>query len=170
MRFLTVSLLIIMNLILEATVFQYTRIMGVKLDAAIILIVAYAIMRGSAYGAFMGLASGLLMDVMYGRPIGANALAYMVTGYLIGQSHENVFKDSFVPAVVFNFIGVIIFQHIYLMVMYFSNNLTLTNFSYVYNLLRMILPQALYNSVVGAIAYRYFFKLDTMRWMDRRIY
>ena len=170
MRIAVICTLVVVNVILESTLFQYTRIYGIKPDFSIMIIVAYAIMRGSSYGAFTGLGIGLLIDMMYGRTIGINALSYMVTGYIIGQAHENVFKDSFIPSFIFNFFAIMIFQHSFLLLAYFSNNIPDTGVSYLYMLLKVIFPQAVYNAVVGSIVYRYIYKLDEASFMNRRIY
>jgi len=170
MRIAVICTLAVLNVILESTLFQYTRIYGVKPDFSIIIIVAYAIIRGGSYGTFIGLGTGLLVDMLYGRAIGINALSYMVTGYIIGQAHENVFKDSFIPPLIFNFIAIIIFQHTYLLLSYFSNNFPSTDISYAYMLLKVILPQALYNAVAGSVIYRYIYKLDEAKFMNKRIY
>lgn len=170
MRIAVICILAVFNVILESTLFQYMRIYGVKPDFSIMIIVAYSIMRGSSYGAFTGLGIGLLVDIMYGRVIGVNALSYMVTGYIIGQSHENVFKDSFIPPFIFNIVSIIIFQHFYLLLSYFSNNLPITGTSYLYMLPKVILPQALYNAVIGSLVYRLIYRLDGIPFMDRRIY
>ena len=170
MRIAVICTLAVVNVILESTLFQYTRIFGIKPDFTLMIIVAYGIMRGSTYGAFTGLGMGMLIDMMYGRTIGINALSYMVTGYIIGQVHENVFKDSFIPAFIFNLIAVIIFQHSFILLAYFSNNFPSTDISYVYMLLKVILPQSLYNAVVGSIAYRLIYKLDEASFLNKRIY
>lgn len=170
MRIAVVCLLAVINVILESTLFQYTRISGIKPDFSIMIIVAYAIMRGSTFGAFTGLGIGLLIDIMYARVIGINALSYMLTGYIIGQAHENVFKDNFVPPFIFNLIAIIIFQHSFIFLSYFSNDFPSTGSSYIYMLLQVILPQALYNAVVGSIVYRFIYKMDETSFMDRRIY
>lgn len=170
MRIAVICTLVVFNIILESTLFQYTRIYAIKPDFSIIIIVAYAIIRGSAYGAFIGFGTGLLIDMLYGRAIGINALSYMVTGYIIGQAHENVFKDSLIPPFIFNFIAIIIFQHIYLLLSYFSNNFPSIGISYAYMLLKVILPQAFYNAVAGSAIYRYIYKLDEAKFMNKRIY
>jgi len=169
-RIAVICILAVFNVILESTLFQYTRINGIKPDFSIMIIVAYAIMRGSAFGAFTGLGIGLLIDIMYARVIGINALSYMVTGYIIGQAHENVFKDSFIPPFIFNLIAIIILQHSFLLVSYFSNDFPSAGSSYIYMLLQVILPQALYNALAGSIVYRLIYKLDETSFMDRRIY
>ncbi len=170
MRIVVICALTVVNIILESTLFQYTRVYGVKPDFAIMIIVAYAIMRGRGYGAFIGLGAGFLIDIMYGRTIGINAMSYMITGYIIGQAHENVFKDSFIPAFVFNFIAVMIFQHSFIILSYFSNNFPVSGFPYVNMLLKVILPQGLYNAILGSIVYRYIYKLDEASFMNKRIY
>lgn len=158
------------NLILESTLFQYTRIYGVKPDFSIIFIVAYAILRGSSYGAFIGLGVGILLDSMYGKIIGINAFSYMVTGYIIGRAHENVFKDSLIPAFIFNFFAIFIYQHIFFMLSYFTNSIPGTDISYIHILLKVVIPQAIYNSIMGSILYRYIYKLDERPFMNKRIY
>jgi len=160
----------LLNLILEPTLFQYTRIYGVKPDFFMILIVAYAILRGSAYGTFMGLGAGLLLDTMYGKIIGINGFSYMITGYIIGQAHETVFKDSFIPPLIFNFFAIFLYQHIFFLLSYFSNSIPGTDISYLNILLKVIIPQAIYNSILGSILYRYIYKLDEKPFMSKRIY
>jgi len=169
-RIAVICILAVVNVILESTLFQYMRIYGIKPDFSIMIIVAYAIMRGSSFGAFTGLGIGLFIDIMYGRVIGINAMSYMVTGYIIGQAHENVFKDSLIPPFIFNFIAIIIFQHSFILLSYFSNDFPSAGISYVYMLLKVILPQAFYNAVVGSMAYRLIYKLDETSFMNRRIY
>ena len=166
MRTLIISLLILLNFILESTLFQYTRIFGVKPDFTIILITSYAIMQGSAAGSFIGLASGLLQDLFFGSAMGVNGLSYMLTGYLIGQSNEKVFKDSFVPSIIFNIGAVFVYQHLFFLITYFSKN----NISYIYALINIMIPQSIYNAILGPIGYRLLYKLDEKSFMDNKIY
>jgi len=165
-RILVIAIIIFTNFILESTLFQYTRVFGIKPDFTIFLITSYAIMRGSAYGAFIGLASGLLQDIFYGNAIGIHGLSYMLTGYLIGQSNDDVFKDSYIPSIVFNFVAVLVYQHIFFIITYFTR----TEISYTHALLNIIIPQSIYNAILGPIVYRLIFKLDEKKFMDNKIY
>lgn len=170
MKSIVISGLVLLNVILEATLFQYLRIFDVKPDFVIILIIAYAILEGGAYSTVIGLASGLLIDIMYGRILGVNAFSYMITGYLLGQAHDNVFKDSILPPVLFNFAAVFIYQHLYFFLMYMTGNLLHDGFSYTNILFRMIIPQSFYNAVLGAIIYRYYLYLNEKDFMHRKLY
>lgn len=170
MKKLVISGLILLNVILEATLFQFLRIQGIKPDFVIILVIAYAILEGGAYSAVIGLASGLLIDILYGRVLGVNAFSYMLTGYLLGQAHENVFKDSILPPALFNFAGVFVYQHIYFLIMYLTGNLLHDGISYTNILLSVILPQGIYNAIVGAVIYRYYLHLNDRKFMQNRLY
>jgi len=123
-------------------------------------------MRGSGYGAFIGLASGFLQDTFFGYTIGINAFSYMITGYLIGISRENVFKDSYIPSIVFNLGAVFIYQHLFFLITYFTK----IDISYTHAFLNIILPQSIYNAILGPFAYRLILKLDEKRFMDNKIY
>lgn len=170
MKTLVISGLLLLNVILEATLFQFLRIGGIKPDIVIVLIVSYAILEGGAYSAAIGLASGLLIDILYGRILGVNAISYMITGYLLGQAHENVFKDSILPPALFNFAAIIIYQHIYFLIMYLTGNLLHDGISYTYILVRVILPQGIYNAIFGAVLYRVFLHLNDKQFMQNRLY
>ncbi|OGO76644.1 MAG: rod shape-determining protein MreD [Clostridiales bacterium GWB2_37_7] len=170
MKTLVVSVLVLLNLVLETTLFQFLRIGGIKPDFVIMLIVSYAILEGGAFSAGIGLTSGLLIDILFGRILGVNAFSYMITGYILGQAHENVFKDSILPPALFNFAAVIVYQHIYFLIIYLTGNLMNEGISYTYILFRIILPQGIYNAVFGAIIYRFLLHLNEKKFMQNRLY
>lgn len=170
MKTIVISGFVLLNIILEATLFQFLRIDGIKPDFVIILIISYAILEGGAYSVAIGLVSGLLIDILYGRVLGINAFSYMITGYIFGQARENVFKDSILPPVLFNFVAVIIYQHIYFLIMYLTGNLLHEGILYSQILFRIILPQGIYNAVLGTVIYRYFLNLNNKRFMQNRLY
>ena len=166
MRIFVLGILILLNFILESTVFQYIKILGIKPDFTIMLITSYAIMRGSVYGGFVGLLSGFLSDLFYSISFGVNSLSYMLTGYIIGQFQENIFKDSFIPPIIFNVIGVFVFQHLFYFVSYISK----TNISYLHALLNIMIPQSILNGILGIFVYKYIFKLEERNFMKKKIF
>jgi rod shape-determining protein MreD len=168
MKTFVVSVLVLLNVVLEATLFQFLRIGSIKPDFIIILLVSYAILEGGAYSVAIGLAAGLFIDILFGNVIGINGFAYMITGYLLSQAHENVFKDSILPPAIFNFAAVVIYQHLYFMLLYLTGNLLDGGVSYTYFLLRIMLPQGIYNAILGAIIYRYYLRLNEKKFMQNR--
>ena len=55
MRIAVICILSVFNVILESTLFQYTRINGIKPDFSVMIIVAYALLRGSTFGPLQAL-------------------------------------------------------------------------------------------------------------------
>ncbi|MCL1877729.1 MAG: rod shape-determining protein MreD [Defluviitaleaceae bacterium] len=89
------ALVILINFILQATLFPHIAIMSVTPDTAMVFIVSYAILRGEIEGAIFGFASGLVQDVLGGVVIGFFALLGFLTGYLCGKPFRDFFKDNF---------------------------------------------------------------------------
>ncbi len=96
-----VALILVINLILQSTVFQYIDLLGVKPDSAIVIVIALSTFLGKERGAIIGAAAGMLQDILFGKPLGIITLSYMLTGYLVGQNSDKVFKENLVVPMVF---------------------------------------------------------------------
>ena len=89
-----------LGIVLRDTVFNGLSVAGGKPDFVLILVVFFAIFRGSVQGGLMGVALGLLEDLMTGRFIGINAICKGLLGYLVGVSERNLYKNNFFVDVV----------------------------------------------------------------------
>lgn len=65
MRYFITSLILIVNLILQSTLFQYIEIIDIKPNTTIAIIVAFAFLCGELPGAIIGFAAGLLQDIFF---------------------------------------------------------------------------------------------------------
>jgi len=93
-RILIVIFLSLLALILQATLFHYLRFWGVLPDLVLILVVCFALLKGSAQGAVVGFFAGLLEDIFLGKILGINAISKMLVAYLVGLTEEKVFKAN----------------------------------------------------------------------------
>lgn len=86
MRGLVVAALIVVCVVLQVSMFDHLAIDGVAPDLALILVVCAALVRGPSYGALVGFAAGLVLDLAppADHTAGRWALALVVVGYLIG--------------------------------------------------------------------------------------
>jgi rod shape-determining protein MreD len=96
MKYWTVAAILFFNNILQSTLFPFLQIAGIQPDTLIVLITCFGLLGGTGYGVFTGIAGGLLQDILYGGPIGMNALIYMVIGYLTGLLYERIFVDRYI--------------------------------------------------------------------------
>lgn len=170
MRVIAVFILLLINMALEATLFQGLRIYGMKPDFTLMIVVSYGLLRGKGPGAYTGLAAGLLMDIMYGKVFGIYALAYMVTGYVSGVFHEKVFRDSVLPAMIFNGIAVVLFQSIFYLFSYLTSSLGYFGMPFIEFLLTRLLPLVIYNGILSGPFYKLIYRFDKSEFLNHRFY
>lgn len=77
------------------------RVFDVAPDPFVLLAVAAGLTGGPDRGAAMGFVAGLTFDLFLATPFGLAALAYCVTGYLVGHVENTLVRPAWWIAVVF---------------------------------------------------------------------
>lgn len=150
MRFFTYIFLIILNFILQTTLFNYIEIIGIKPNTTLILVVSFAFMRGEIEGAMVGFFSGLLIDSFFGNMLGLNAFIYLIIGFLCGKIFNEFYKDS----VIIPFLLTLAFD-IFYGLLYFFFNAFLRGYPNIFVFLKnIIIPEALYTAILSIFIYR----------------
>lgn len=76
------------------------EISGAILDPLLPIAVAVGILRGAESGGALGLAAGLLQDLLGGGPLGVNGLTKMVVGFASGLFERSIYiENPLLPAV-----------------------------------------------------------------------
>jgi len=149
MRILVIVLLVLVNFVLQSTLFPYFAILGVTPDTALVFIVCYAILRGEIEGALFGMFTGLVHDVSGGFFIGIYALLGFVAGYVCGKPFKNFFKDNyFLP-----FIIVVIVSLIYQFVLYVTTIMFTGQLEFLHYIRTIILPKTIYTASLSIPLY-----------------
>ena len=108
MRILVMAVIILVNFVLQATLFPHFAIVGVTPDTAMVIIISYGILRGDIEGAIFGFCAGLMQDLFGGTFIGMYALLGFLTGYVCGKPFRDFFKNNyFLPFAVVVVVGLI---------------------------------------------------------------
>ena len=86
-RAVAVTLLVLLTLVVQVTVLPFFSVADVTPNLVLVVVVAAALARGSEYGAVIGFASGLLLDLAppADHIAGRWALALVLVGYLAGR-------------------------------------------------------------------------------------
>ncbi len=155
MRYVYITLLFILCLILQSTVFSIATVAGIKPDLVLILVVLFALIRGSREGAVVGFIGGLLQDLLLGHFIGLNILPKMAVGVIFGMLEKKVYKENFFIPVITVIIATTINESII-----FLLGLTISGFPTNYfSIFRdLILPLIIYNSCLTPFVYPRFFR------------
>lgn len=161
MRFFYISIMVIINFLLQTTIFQYFRIGGVIPNTSLIIIVSVALNKGKKYGAILGLSMGLLHDVMFNEVIGVYALLYFLVGYTVGLLDDKVYKENSIIALIFTGIVTIGFHILYYLLIYFLS----VDISFKSMFRSITLIELVYNLVLSIPIY----KLVTRLLKDHRL-
>lgn len=143
-------IIIILNFILQTTVFKHFSIMGVSPNTTLIMVVIFALLRGKYSGAFVGLTAGLLQDIFFGKVIGINALIYFLIGYTVGLLDDKVFKENLILPFL-TMLGSTLTYHI---VYYFFMVFLSIDISFTIMLKDITLIEMIYNSILTILIYR----------------
>lgn len=162
MKYLVLTLLGFLGLILQTTVFNELIIAGVKPDILLIIVLLYALFNGPRQGAFMGLGLGLLEDIFQAKYFGLNAASKLTSGFIFGFLEKSTFKDNFFIPILVLFSGSLVHITIYFV---YSNivgyHLTLEH------LIRTLVPFAIYNACFSPFVYGSFYKASTKGILKR---
>ena len=161
MRIVVLFFAAFLGIVLRDTVFNGLSVAGGKPDFGLILVVFFAIFRGSVQGGLMGAALGMLEDLMTGRFIGINALCKGLLGYVAGISERNLYNNYFfvpISAVLeATFLNAVLY---YLFSVLIGSNVGLEK------LMLSSIPDAVYNMCFSPVFYAIFYNFFVMKSND----
>ncbi|MDR2042908.1 MAG: rod shape-determining protein MreD [Clostridium sp.] len=160
------AVLILLGFLLQSTVFRSLAFAGIVPNLLIILTASFGFMRGEKEGLLIGFFCGLLQDIFFGDMLGFYALILMYTGYLNGK-----FSRIFYPEDIKLPIGLIILSDLsYGMICYILLFLLRGRFDFPYYFVSLILPEAIYTTIVTMLFYPAILKInERLETRERRI-
>ncbi|AEF93594.1 rod shape-determining protein MreD [Desulfotomaculum nigrificans CO-1-SRB] len=164
MRSLVLLALVVLALLLQSTVFAIFQVAGVKPDLILMLVVFNGFLQGSREGAFLGFLAGLLQDFFTGSYIGLNALTKMLAGYLVGLAEGRLYKESVVLAAIMTFLASIVSQFAYYILLFYLG----IQVPPLIAVLQVIIPTAIYTSLLVPLAYWKFMRSNEKGWLRYR--
>jgi len=160
MRIPITALIIIVNFILQTTLFPLLAIRGIFPNTALIIVTSYALLRGSKEGAVAGGFTGLLMDIFFSRMIGFYTLLYLAMGLLFGRSQKDFYRENYILPVIFCTVSTIIYQA----VIYVTGFLFRGEGNFLFFLISILLPEIVYTAIVTILVYRILFAVN--EWLE----
>lgn len=148
-RIIVYSIFIFLVVLLQTTLADYIKIYNVKPNLILILVVSVALLRGNGEGAVIGFTTGLIMDMLFGRILGFFALLGMYLGLIIGSVNKRLYRENFLVVIFFTFVSTIAYEG----AVYSLNAFMRGDVELLYPFTRIILPEAIYNSVVSILVY-----------------
>ena len=162
MRIIVISFIVLLNFILQSTVFGHAQVFGIMPNTALIIVVTYAMLRDDVEGAIVGFCAGLLNDIFFGQVIGVSALLLMFTGYLCGKPFRDFFKENYIAPVILVGVASLAYEFMF----YIFNFLLLGRVNFLRYFGQIILPTAVYNLVLCVFFYRLLYGINAL--LERR--
>jgi rod shape-determining protein MreD len=149
LRRVRLVLVVVTLVVLETTVFRHLRVFDAMPSLGLVATVAIAYEEGPQTGAIFGFASGLATDVFLSTPAGLSALAFALTGYLLGVFLGGLVRESRGIAPVLAAVGGVIGGTIFVVVGGIAGEAGFFTFTSV----KIVLVAALYDAVISLLVF-----------------
>ncbi len=128
-----------------------------KPDLLLIMMVVTGLLNGTQYGVSTGFCAGILQDLFLGGMFGIYTIVKSLVGGLSGLLEGKIYRENFILPPVLIFIATII--HEALVILLSQELLFKVNFLYFFK--KLIMPEAVVNSLLGAVIYFLVYKIDS---------
>jgi len=162
-RKILMFIILIFCLILPGTVFHYWSWGGIKPDLAMLWLIYIALHHRPVEGAVYGLATGLLVDLFFGRYIGMYTITLVVVALLISFLQQRWYRENVVLTIVLVFMGTFLGQAII-----FLLAITAGLNWYPGEAIRVIIGISLYNSLLVPLTYPLIHRSFTKGWLLKK--
>jgi len=99
------TLVILVALVLQSTVFAQIKLLDARPDLIYLLTILVALLEGPASGAVIGFAGGMAEDFLLNTPKGITALSLTLLGYAVGLVRQYIVSPSALVPVIMVGVG-----------------------------------------------------------------
>lgn len=94
MRLVIAAALLLLAALVQSLVGPSLPLVGSRPDFVFVIVLAWAMLRGSYEGAAVGFLGGFLLDAVSATPYGLNAALYGIAGYATGLGETNLYRGN----------------------------------------------------------------------------
>lgn len=152
------SLIIVMNYILQSTIFQSWKINNVSANFTLVLVIVVTIIYGLEKGLFTAVVGGLFIDVFLSMAVGINLFVLVIISVLISIIGRPLFTGNKLTLVFMTGVSTVIYHLIYFFFMYFLNK----GVGFKDVMIGIVPMEIFMNSIVCVIIYHF-----AVKWIER---
>ena len=149
-RRITIFAIILVSFLVQSTILPHFLFASVGPNLLVIVTASFGFMRGKKEGMFVGLISGLFMDVFWGPSLGFNMLLFTAMGYGNG-AFKRLFYDDDIKLPI-GLIGTS--ELLYGLITCFCLYVLQGDFAFSAYLVSIILPELVYTILATLILYQ----------------
>lgn len=156
LRKFIMTILVFVFYLLQCTLFKTWALASVSPNLLLILTFAAGFMGGRKNGMYVGIISGLMLDLFYGSTLGFNTLILLYIGYVNGMFNKMFYDEEITLPVVL----VVGSELSYSFVYYIFNFLLRRRLDIGYYFIHIMLPELAYTVVVSVLIYRLLLRIN----------
>lgn len=145
------------------------RIRGISPNFNIMMIVAFALLRGSKEGSIIGFFAGLVMDMFFSTSRGYLAIIGALMGYFCGKFNKDFYRENFILPFILTLISTVIYGFVQSLPFLLRGK---TN--YLYFIRNIIVPETIYTVVLSIVVYQLIYmaneKIEQNEKSNRKIF
>jgi rod shape-determining protein MreD len=149
MRISIIGILIIIMHALSTTLFQNLRIGDISPNFMVMIIVSFALLRGSKEGSIIGLIAGLLNDISFGSLLGPTAVIYGIVGYMCGKFNKNFYRENFIIPFVCT-----LFSSLFYSITFMMGFILRGKVNFIFFFKSIVIPEIIYTITLSLVIYQ----------------
>jgi rod shape-determining protein MreD len=149
MKYIVAGFIIFFSMVIQSSVLPLFRVMGYWPDILVALVACYGLYFGASKGGYIGFATGLIQDVVFGFPLGINAISKTVVGFMSGLGEEKINKEFPFISIPLVIVATLVHDFIYLL----SYKLTGVQVQVFNSLYQWLAPMVIINGVAAPFIY-----------------
>ncbi len=155
MRISIIGILLLLVHALSATLFQVLRIGDIAPNFLIMLIVSFALLRGSKEGSIIGIAAGFLNDISFGTFLGPTAAIYGIIGYICGRFNKNFYRENFIIPFICT-----LFSSLFYSVFVMLGFILRGKINFIFFFKAIIIPELIYTITLSLVVYQFAYVIN----------
>ncbi len=150
--------LLTLAVLVQDVLLSRLSVLGGRPDLVLLLVLAWAFLRGPAEGAVWAFIAGILLDLLSGGPFGGITLALLLASLLLAQQWGRELGSLFLQLFLLVLVGCFVYHLVLLLTLAWTGH----SVDWQYALARVAAPSALLNAVLAPFVHR------ALAWLDRR--
>ncbi len=169
MRIFVVGIMLLLVHVMDAALVDVIRIGDIAPNFMIMIIVSFALLRGSKEATIIGCVSGILHDISFGIALGPMILIYSLIGYICGKFNANFYRENFILPFLCT-----MFSSFALSFYHMLNFIMRGKLNFLFFVRSIIIPELIYTITLSLIVYQLMYlineKLEVYERKTRNIF
>lgn len=158
-----ILLISIMIVVLQHTIAPQITVLNISFDLVFVFIICFSLVRDELECVVFALICGILRDSFFPTVFGINTVVYLATAYGLSQFEKRVYKDAIIIPMMSAFLLTFVKALLYFGYFYVVS----IKFNIKNHLLDVVILEAIYNSLLSLIVYRFIKKVNMLRIMQQ---